>query len=73
MSTKGTIKYSKNWHLFEELLDNTVWITIRGGHYVITNYELSTELPPALIDAIRSAPASAFPHLREKKERDAGG
>ena len=73
MSTKSTIACDDKgwdspdgWSVFEEMLDETVWVEVRGGAFVATAGGVRVQLPPAVIDAIRAAPAVAFPHLRER-------
>jgi hypothetical protein len=65
MSTKCTIAHGKSWHLYEEWMDNDkVYLGISGVDYFATPGSIIVQLPPDVIDAIRSANSSAFPHLR---------
>jgi hypothetical protein len=76
MSTKSTIACDDKgwdspdgWSVCEEMLDDTVWVEVRGGNFVVFGSSVRVQLPPAVIDAIRAAPANAFPHLREKEAK----
>jgi hypothetical protein len=68
VSTKSTIAYGPdgNTHLYEELLDDTIWIETRDHPFFASSVGVRMQLPPALIDAIRSAEPNCFPHLRAK-------
>ena len=66
MSTKATIASGNFWSLYEEMTDNTVWLRTSNHDFVATPGGVRVLLPPAAIDAIRAAPAPAFPHLRRK-------
>jgi hypothetical protein len=75
MSTKSTIAThdgpwgaALDWHLYEEMVDDTVWVEVRGFPFEASLRSVAVQLPPAVIDAIRAAPANAFPHLREKEQ-----
>jgi hypothetical protein len=74
MSTKSTIAcdnlpwdHPTGWHLYEEMVDDSVWVEVRGGSFQAAQCSVCVQLPPAVIDAIRAAPAAAFPHLRPKE------
>jgi hypothetical protein len=67
MSTKSTIKCGDDWHLYDEFIDDTVWLELQGQPFEARLGSVAVRLPPAVIDAIRAAPAAAFPHLREKE------
>lgn len=64
MSTRSTIDIGDDWHLYEEMLDETVWVEVRGVAFEAVLGGVSVKLPPAVIDAIRAANAAHFPHLR---------
>lgn len=64
MSTKCTIKYDDKWHLYEDVLDETVWVETQGYDFVAGRDSIRIHLPEAVIDAIRNADANRFPHLR---------
>ena len=75
MSTKCTIQCDPlpwgnptGWHLYEEWLDGSVWLEVRGVPFKASQHGVSVQVPPAVIDAIRAAPSAAFPHLREKEQ-----
>ena len=67
MSTKITIKAGDDWCLYEEWTDDTVWLDVSRVPFLADERGVDLRLPPAVIDAIRAAPAAAFPHLREKE------
>ena len=68
MSTKCTIAYDfkQDWHLYEDALDDAVYIEAAGVHFEATRNRVTVELPPAIIAAIK---AGRFHH--ERKEGDA--
>jgi len=66
MSTRSSIAHANDWHLFEEMIDDTVWIETNGHPFQCLNDRAEIRLPPDAIDAIRKAPANRFPHLRAK-------
>jgi hypothetical protein len=66
MSTKATIDMGNFWSLYEEMADDAVWLRTSNHDFVATPCQVRVLLPPEAIDAIRAAPASAFPHLRGK-------
>ena len=74
MSTKSTIAadplpwgHLTGWHLYEEMVDDSVWLEVRGVGFQASQHGVSVQLTPAVIDAIRAAPADRFPHLRPKE------
>ena len=77
MSTRATIAckhkdgpYGYSYHLFEEMIGETVHVSIEGDKAIFyaTQDAIEVILPPVVIDAIREAPDSAFPHLRNKND-----
>jgi hypothetical protein len=64
MSTKCTIDHDDKWHLYEDALDETVWVETRGYDFAAGLHAIRIQLPEAVIDAIRKADACRFPHLR---------
>jgi hypothetical protein len=69
MSTKISIKAGDDWYIYEEWIDGSVWLETQGQPFEARKGSVEVKLPPALIDAIRAAPAAAFPHLREKEAK----
>jgi hypothetical protein len=69
VSTKCTIDHGDNWHLYEEAIDQTVWIETRGLKFDAHLGLVRIQIPPAVIDAIRKTKASYFPHLRKEQWR----
>ena len=67
MSTKITISASNHYHLYEEWLDDSVWLEVRVVPFEASQHGVSVQLPPAVIDAIRAAAPDRFPHLRPKE------
>jgi len=65
MSTYCTICTGLEWTLFEEMLEEKVYFRIERPNFFATQSGVTIELPPRLIDEIRKAPDSAFPHLRK--------
>jgi len=63
MSTKCTIAHREGMHLFEDCVTEIVWLDCETD-FVATPGLIRVQLPPDVIDAIRSANSSAFPHLR---------
>jgi hypothetical protein len=68
MSTRITIKAGDDWHIYDEFIDDTVWLELQGHPFEARLGSVAVRLPPAVIDAIRAAPSAAFPHLREKEQ-----
>jgi len=64
MSTKCTIDHDDKWHLYEDAIDETVWLETTGFDFVAGPDRIRVHLPEEAIDAIRKAKASYFPHLR---------
>jgi hypothetical protein len=64
MSTKCTIDHGKTWHLYEDAIDETVWIETRAEPFAACCGKVRVQMPAALIDAIRKAKPGHFPHLR---------
>ena len=68
MSTKSTIKCGDDWHIYDEWIDGSVWLELHGHPFGASLGSVAVRLPPTVIDAIRAAPANAFPHMREKEQ-----
>ena len=62
MSTKATIAGGEDWALEEE--NGEVRLHTTRVRFTPGLHGCLVTLPPAVIDAIRAAPASVFPHLR---------
>jgi hypothetical protein len=73
VSSKCTIDHGDDWHLYEDAVDETVWIETRGWPFETRCGAVRIRVPPAVIDAIRKAKASYFPHLRKEQWRAKGG
>lgn len=67
MSTKCTIDHAEKWHLYEDAVDETVWLETRGVDFIAGLGLVRIRLPEEAVDAIRKARASNFPHLRGAK------
>jgi hypothetical protein len=71
MKKNSTIKYGIEWALFEEMVGKAIFVKLDRPNFVATQEGVTLELPPNVIDAIRDAPASAFPHLRNNTQLSA--
>lgn len=67
MSTKSTIISTSTFHLYEDMQEYEVWLFDRYPNWFGDATGIGIELSSELIDAIRAAPASAFPHLWGKE------
>jgi len=73
MSTRCTIKGGGQWHLYEDAIDESVWLELREGcDFVACPDSVRVRLPEAAIDAIREAGQKKFPHLRADNNKEAG-
>ena len=70
MSTRCTICTGIEWSLSEEMLEEKVYFMHERPNFVATRGGVTIELPPRLIDEIRKANDSAFPHLRKPGKDD---
>jgi hypothetical protein len=66
MSTRATIAHDETYHLYEEMLEDKVFLDAYKSEFTAWRHGCQIELPPAVIDAIRAAPKEAFPHLRTR-------
>jgi len=53
MSTKATISIGNAWHLYEDVVDQMIWIKVEGYPFEATHRAVSVQLPSELITAIR--------------------
>lgn len=68
MGARSTIANGQGWSVWEDQITDDIYMRLDDSFdWSATPFELDAQLPPAVIDAIRAAPASAFPHLRAKQ------
>lgn len=71
MSTKLTIAHSDDFHLYEEWMDDNVWLKVNKAPFRASRDAVEIQLPPDVINAIRGASLNSFPHLRPSEEAPA--
>lgn len=67
MSTRSSIVEGHGWALYEDMVEDTVWLRV-DDEFSAHPGCVRVLLAPAVIDAIRAAPARAFPHLRGREQ-----
>jgi hypothetical protein len=57
MSTRSTICYTNRWHIYDELMDDTVWLSVSDEDldFEVDPRNLCVRLPADLAAAIRGA------------------
>ena len=78
MSTKSSIGFDgtayDSWHVFEEMLDERVYVATHGAScdFVAVRDGVEVYLPPAVLDCIADAHAKGYlPHQRAARKKAA--
>jgi hypothetical protein len=55
MSTRATIAHGDNWAVYEELIDETIWLKVGGLDFVVGPNEVRVQLPTNALAAIKAS------------------